>query len=80
VAPESSTEFAFHDSDRSTFPLGTKTVNITRLKRFAAEKLPRHSALSDILITEKDEIPLADFLSKLQIWLALLRRRDEKAR
>ena len=57
----------------------TRPVDITRLRNFAAEKLPHESPLRDILLQEKDQIPAAEFLAKLQVWLALLRRREEPA-
>jgi len=51
-------------------------INLEPLKRFALEKLGRESALRDILLQEKDEVSPAEFLIKLEIWLALLRRQE----
>jgi hypothetical protein len=54
----------------------SRMVNLRRLKRFADEKLGRSSILRYVLLEESDEIPAIEFVSKLQIWLALLRHRD----
>jgi len=52
-------------------------LDMKRLKRFATERLGRHSALREVLLGEKDEISPADFLARLPLWLALLRHSDE---
>ena len=67
-------------SDAYASPHVAGTVNILRLKKFAAENLPPQSALRDLLLQEKDQIPAAEFLAKLQVWLTLLRRKDEAVR
>lgn len=46
-------------------------INIKRLKRFALEKLPRDSALRDILLFEEDELDLVTFIERIPIWLRL---------
>jgi hypothetical protein len=59
----------------------TFTLNLTPLKNFAAEKLGRHSALRilrDVILEEKDAIGPAEFLARLPVWLALLRRAQEE--
>jgi hypothetical protein len=48
-------------------------VDITRLKAFAA-RLPRDSALRELLLTEKDELEARDFLSRMSLWLRLASR------
>jgi hypothetical protein len=47
-------------------------VNIAGLKRFAYERLPKHWALRDIILAEKDEIPAIEFVPKCEVWMALL--------
>jgi len=72
-----STERGFSASNTSVVQLGMKTVNITRLKGFAAEKLPHHSALSKVLLQEKDEVPASEFLARVPVYLVLLRCKEE---
>jgi hypothetical protein len=52
----------------------TSIVNLTRIKRFAIEELDSGSHLRDILLSEKDQLPSIEFISKMQVWLALLKR------
>ena len=47
-----------------------KKLDIRRLKELAAQ-LPRDSALRELLLTEKDELEVYDFLSKTSVWLRL---------
>jgi hypothetical protein len=49
-------------------------VTILTLKKFAMEKLTSQSALRSVLLAERDEIPVADFLSRIPVWLTLLRQ------
>jgi hypothetical protein len=65
-------------SDAYASPHVARVVNIVRLKNFAAERLPHHLALRDVLLSERDEIPIPEFLAKLQVWLALLSLRGER--
>jgi len=60
----------------AVFERKLSNINLEPLKRFALEKLGRESALRDILLQEKDEVSPAEFLIKLEIWLALLRRQE----
>ena len=46
-------------------------VNISKLKNFAFDKLPRDWPLREILLSEKDELGFQIFLSRLPIWLKL---------
>lgn len=46
-------------------------LNIQRLKEFALTKLPRDSALREILLAETKEIDISTFLARLPIWLRL---------
>lgn len=57
--------------------LGTKELDITRLRNFVAAKLPPQSVLRDLLLMEKDRIPTGEFLARLPVYLALLRREEE---
>ena len=52
-------------------------VNLTIVKQWAAENLGHQSALREILLQEKTEIPIAEFLLKMRIWLALARRKED---
>ena len=51
-----------------------KIVNIQRLKSLAYERLPIHSILRELLISEKDYMEAEEFLIKLDIYLKLMRR------
>lgn len=59
--------------------MAKSSVNILRLKQFAAERLGHRSALREVLLQEKDEVAPVEFLAKLQVWLALLRHKEEGA-
>ena len=55
--------------------LETKRMILMRkLKDFAFEKLPKGSALRDILLAEDDELDDEVFLAKTDVWLKLLKR------
>jgi len=49
-----------------------KILNLKSLKQFALENLPKSSTLRDILLSEPDQIPQTEFLTKLDIWTKLL--------
>jgi len=53
-------------------------VDLRPLKQFASENLGRQSALQEVLLAEKNEIPAAEFLAKLPTWLVLLRREEQR--
>ena len=55
-------------------------LNIQRLKKFAFTKLPKDSALREILLAEAKEIDVSTFLVRVPIWLQLsaLKRGNEK--
>jgi hypothetical protein len=55
----------------------SSTVSLIPLKKFATERLAKNSALRDVLLEEKDEITRPEFLAKMTVWLALLKRREE---
>jgi hypothetical protein len=46
-----------------------RKVTIRALKEFASERLPKGSALRDLLLTEKDELTAEEFLSKMDVWI-----------
>jgi len=50
--------------------MAPKTVDVRRLKDFASQ-LPKDSALRELLLTERDELEVCDFLSKMSVWLRL---------
>jgi hypothetical protein len=49
-------------------------VNIQRLKDFAFKEIPRDNMLRELLLTERDELEIIEFASKIGIWLRLLKR------
>ena len=51
----------------------TRKVNLGRLKGFALESLPEHSILRALLLAEPDELEVAEFLAKMDVWLKLLK-------
>ncbi|MEM3697092.1 MAG: hypothetical protein QXQ94_06285 [Candidatus Bathyarchaeia archaeon] len=48
-------------------------VSIKKLKEFAIYKLPKNSALREILISEENELDINVFLARLPVWLKLSR-------
>ncbi len=52
----------------------SKTVDIKRLKAFAAEKLPQSMVVKDVILAERDSLETMEFVRKLRIWLRLLAR------
>lgn len=53
---------------------GRAEVDIKALKAFALEKFPRDCALRDVLLAERDNLEVKEFLAKMDIWVKLLRR------
>ena len=55
-------------------------IHVQRLKEFAFDKLPKDSALREILLAESEELDALTFLARLPIWLRLmkLKRGDSK--
>ena len=53
-------------------------VDVRPLKSFAIQKLSAGSYLREILLTEKDIIPVREFLAKLDLWLKLLEIESSK--
>ena len=51
-----------------------EVVDITALKILVSEKFPNDSTLREIITEDRDCLKTDDFLSKMEIWLKLLRR------
>ena len=47
-------------------------IEILRLKRFASDKLPGSSRLGRVLLSERDQLNVNDFLAKMDVWIMLL--------
>ena len=47
-------------------------LDVRRLKDFALKALPKDSKLRTLILSEKDEISVEEFLAKVSIWLKLL--------
>jgi len=59
----------------SRIGLLTKRRILTRqLKDFALEKLPKGSALRDVLLAEDDELDAEVLLAKADVWLKLFKQ------
>lgn len=65
--PESSAEIQVENSVSRT------KVDMTKLKAFAAKELLQTSLLRQILLLESDTLEISAFLSRLPIWLQLLK-------
>jgi len=51
-----------------------KRVNLSDLKQLALNDLPSNSSLRDLILAEKEELPVQEFLAKLDILLKLLNK------
>ena len=60
------------------FPESSILINIRRLKDFVAEKLPTESSLRYVIIAERDDLRVDEFLLKLEVWMKLLRIENYK--
>jgi hypothetical protein len=52
-------------------------LSLLRLKKFVSEKLDRKSVLREVLLQEKDVISISEYVSRLPVWLALLKHRED---
>jgi hypothetical protein len=52
-------------------------VNISRLKDFAFSELPRSWILREIILNERDELDVSEFVAKAEIWLKLAKGRRQ---
>ncbi len=57
-----------------------KTVNLVRLKEFAAKELVRVPVLQQLILDEPDVILAEEFALKVKMWLQLLRRTTRATR
>jgi len=48
-------------------------VRITRLKDFAVNYLPKDSRLREVILNERDELDVNEFVAKIDVWLKLLK-------
>jgi len=48
-------------------------VRITRLKDFAVNSLPKDSRLREVILNERDELDVNEFVAKIDVWLKLLK-------
>ncbi|MEM3476222.1 MAG: hypothetical protein QXF83_05825 [Candidatus Bathyarchaeia archaeon] len=51
----------------------SKRLSIRGLKDFALNNLPKGSVLREVLLMEKDELEVNEFLIKMDVWLKLLK-------
>ncbi len=51
-----------------------RTIKISVLKQFTLDTLPAGCTLREVLLADKDEMPVDEFLCKIPLWLALLRQ------
>jgi len=47
-------------------------IDIRSLKGFASERLHTSSQLRNVLLSERDQLKVNDFLAKMDIWITLL--------
>lgn len=48
-------------------------INIRRLKEFVRKEIPKHCVLRNLILSDKDEMDVHEFLVKIDYWLKLLR-------
>lgn len=48
-----------------------RNVNIVILKQFILKALPENSHLMEIILAERDELKVDEFLAKMDLWLKL---------
>jgi hypothetical protein len=53
--------------------MSVSKIDIRKLKDFALKKFPRYFILRELLLSEKEELSVTEFLSKLDLWLKLLK-------
>lgn len=61
-------------SDSSISPTSRKRIDLGRLKTFVIEKLPPDSIVRAIILEEGDSLTAQEFVTKVEVWLKLLRR------
>jgi hypothetical protein len=55
-------------------------INMRRLKDFAFTELPRSWILREIILSERDELDVSEFVAKAEIWLKLAKGNDCESR
>ena len=55
-----------------------KTIDIKLIKKFAIEQLSYNSILRRILLSEKNNLTIPEFLVKIEMWLKILESEDRK--
>ncbi|MEM3733276.1 MAG: hypothetical protein QXK81_07225 [Candidatus Bathyarchaeia archaeon] len=51
----------------------SKRLSMKSLKDFALNNLPKGSVLREVLLMEKDELEVNEFLIKMDVWLKLFK-------
>jgi hypothetical protein len=46
-------------------------IDIRRLKGFASERLNTRSRVRNVLLSEREQLTVNDFLTKMDIWITL---------
>ena len=49
-----------------------KSVNITLIKEFALDRLPKGSNLRELILSEKERLEVPEFVSLMKTWSRLL--------
>jgi hypothetical protein len=52
-------------------------VNISRLKDFAFSELPRSWILREIILSERDELDVSEFVAKAEVWLKIAKGKKQ---
>jgi len=55
-------------------PKALQKINIRSLKELAMRKLPKESVLREVILSDKDELGVEEYLAKVDVWFKLLRR------
>jgi hypothetical protein len=69
-----------HAADEKTLSAHSNAQNrieIKSLKAFVLAKFPKHSALKNCLLSERDFLTSYEYVAKLETWLNLLRMGSE---
>jgi hypothetical protein len=53
-------------------------INMRKLKEFAFSELPRSWILREIILSERDELDVFEFIVKVEIWLKLAKGKNSK--
>ena len=61
-------------SDSSISSTSEKRIDLSSLKDFVIEKLPPDSIVRALILEEGGSLPAQEFVTKVEVWLKLLRR------